>query len=87
MTLTCLSHDYHGLVHVLCMYDFCAVLMPMSATARLKMNLKPEADLSIPQVCHDVPHFTCICLYQYINILTCVCVSVHDGSGMFVGRD
>ena len=24
---------------------------------------------------------------QYIKILTCVCLSVSDGSGMFVGRD
>ena len=26
-------------------------------------------------------------VYQYIKILTCVCLCVHDGSGMFVGRD
>ena len=25
--------------------------------------------------------------HQYIKILTCVCLSVSDGSGMFVGRD
>ena len=25
--------------------------------------------------------------YQYIKILTCVCLSVHDGSGLLVGRD
>ena len=27
------------------------------------------------------------CYHQYVKILTCVCVSVSDGSGMFVGRD
>ena len=36
--------------HVCFCVCFSPVLMPVSATAKLKMNLKPEADLSIPQV-------------------------------------
>ena len=39
----------------------------------------------------SVMFFTLVVYYQvgnhYIKILTCVCLSVHDGSGMFVGRD
>ena len=36
---------------------------------------------------NELPKLRCVGNHQYIKILTCVCLSVCNGSGMFVGRD
>ena len=59
----------------------------------LVVVLSPLATCEMLAVCCMIPYkFKGTAIYhQYIKILTCVClsvcVSVSDGSGMFVGRD